>query len=209
MSRKGLMISVLNLCIFLMLCVMMSCACAEKSFAFQGKNYTLPEDSDFNYYHALASNSFFYGAKSLGTLRFKGELYKSDKDYNYRPAFGARGSLRLEYSYNGQFQKTKEERWHIESDGLRKIRGYDLGFLNNIATGCIMIEKSQDGIKWEKAIDPIKNYFDKEKTGKECILLQIPEGTSSGSLLLHPYQCRTRHTSCAQKTVQCNGKYQL
>lgn len=175
MSRKGLMISILNLYIFLALCVLTGYACAENSFAFQGKNYTLPEDSDFNYYHTIASNTFFYGAKSLGTLRFKGELYKSDKDYNYRPAFGAKGSLRLEYGYNGQFQKTKEERWHIESDGLRKIRGYDLGFLNNIATGCIMIEKSQDGIKWEKAIDPIKNYFDKEKTGKECILLQIPE----------------------------------
>lgn len=67
MSRKGLMISALNLCIFLALCVLMSCACAEKSFVFQGVNYVLPEDSDFDYSKATAKSTFFYGAKTENT----------------------------------------------------------------------------------------------------------------------------------------------
>ena len=162
MSRKGLIITALNLCV-LLFCVLTGYACAEKSFVFYGKNYTLPEDSDFDYSHATAGSAFFYGAKSLGTLRFKGELFKSDKDYNHCPAFGAKGSLRLEYGYNGQFQKSKEENWHIDSDGLRKIRGYDLGFLSNISVvpsstffGWVMQYKG--GILIEKPAEVKRDY---------------------------------------------------
>ena len=173
MSGKGFITAALSLCV--LFCVLTGLALAENRYVLQGKDYALSEDSDFDYTQAEESSAFFYGAKSLGVFRVKGELYRSGQGYNGRPAFGARESLRLEYGYDGQFRKSGDGKWFIESDGLRTVRGYDLGFLNNIATGCVMIEKSRDGAAWEKAADPVRNYFDKPKAGKDCVLLEIPE----------------------------------
>lgn len=126
-----------------------------------GKDYVLPEDSNFDYSEAPIVNSFFYGAGSMGTLYLYGAIEKGTV-YNDSIAYGATGDLLFRYAYNGAFQTTEAESWHIEADGTRWIRDYDLGFLNNIASGCIMIEKSSDNRNWVKVIDPIKTISIKQ-----------------------------------------------
>ena len=118
--------------------------------------------------------SFFYGAKSMGTFSLSGAIEK-ETVYNGYTAYGATGEISIRYTYSGAYSNTDAESWHVEADGTRWIRDYDLGFLNNTASGCIMIEKSPDGENWEKVTDPIKNYFSQSKSQDEALIYSIPE----------------------------------
>ena len=173
-KRISFFCEILILCLLVFACVLPGSAGAEQDFVVSGKDYVLPEDSNFDYSKATSTEKFFYGATSLGTLHLKGAIEKDTK-YNGRAAYGAKGDLSIQYAYNGAYQMKKEEYWHVEGDGTRWIRDYDLGFLNNIAKGCIMIEKSPNASSWEKVIDPLKNYFDKARSSSESLILTIPE----------------------------------
>ena len=144
------------------------------SVTLSGQDYVLPEDSNFDYSDASTVELFFYGAKSLGTLFINGAIEK-ETQYDGFSAYGVIGDLSIQYAYDGAFHTTEAESWHVETDGTRWIRDYDLGFLNNIANGCIMIEKSSDANHWEKVIDPIKNYFGQAKSSSESLIYTIPE----------------------------------
>ena len=165
---------IIFLCIVTGFYMVPSMAVGEKNYTVPGKNYVLAEDSNFDYTRAPSVDTFFYGSKSMGALCIYGTVEK-DSQYNGYHAYGVSGELTLHYDYNGRFIDTPPELWHVEPDGTRRVRNYDLGFLNNIASGCIMIEYSFDGQRWEKAIDPIKNYFNKEKTEAESLIYRIPE----------------------------------
>ncbi len=173
-KRIGFFCGILILC--LLVIVSVSTGLAEKRTirSISGKDYVLPADSNYDYSDAAPVDSFFYGARSMGTLYLNGAIEKDTK-YNGYSAFGATGELLIRYAYNGAFNNTDAESWHVEADGTQKIRNYDLGLLNNIASGCIMIEKSPDGKSWEKVIDPIKNYFSKAKSDEESLIYRIQE----------------------------------
>ena len=147
---------------------------AVKHYPVSGYNYVLPEDSNYDYSNVRAVESFFYGQQGMGTLYVSGAV-DGEGMYNGYPAYSTTGELIIRYAYNGKYRKTAPESWHVESDGTRWIRDYDLGFLNNIGFGCMMIEKSSDTKNWEKIVNPIKNYFNKAKSGEESVLCRIPE----------------------------------
>ena len=173
-KRIGLFIGILILCLLRFIRVCPSIAEGERLYSPPGTDYVLPEDSNYDYSSASPLGSFFYGAKSLGTFSLSGAIEK-ETVYNRYTAYGATAEISIRYTYSGAYSNTDAESWHVEADGTRWIRDYDLGFLNNIAKGCIMIEKSPDLKKWEKVIDPIKNYFDKAKRNRDSTILQIPE----------------------------------
>ena len=149
-------------------------ACAEQDYIVSGKDFVLPDDSRYDYSNTTPKNSFFYGSNSLGKLHISGAIEKNTK-FNGYAAYGATGSLSVQYTYDGAYQKSKEETWHIVSDGMRWIRDYDLGFTKTVGNGCIMIEKSLDAKNWEQVTNPVKNYFNKAKTFPESQLCTIPE----------------------------------
>ena len=193
----------LIICLLMVLCFAPDQAGAEQQYTVSGKDYVLPEDSNYDYSKSTPTKKFFYGAGSLGTLQIKGSIEKVTT-YNGRTAYGATDSLYIRYTYNGSYQNTKEEDWHIERDGTRWIRNYDLGFLNNIAMGCIMIEKSPNASSWEKAIDPIKNYFDKAKSPSESLILTIPESDYKNGMyyrivVAYKFAMRTKSAFLADK----------
>lgn len=149
-------------------------ASADQDLVVPGKNYVLPENSNFSYENQPSTDTFFYGASSLGSLRLSGSVSKITS-YDGRTAYGVTGPISIRYAYDGSYRYTKPEEWHIEGDGTRWIRMYDVGLLNNIGQGCIMLERSTDGSNWEKVIDPIKNYFNQAKTASESLIYTIPE----------------------------------
>ena len=153
-KRIGFFCGILILCLLVIVCVSSGFAEEVRNCPVSGKDYVLPENSNYDYSGTAPVDSFFYGVKSMGTLYINGALEK-ETIYNGYSAFGATGELLIRYAYSGAFNNTEAESWHVEADGTRWIRDYDLGFLNNIASGCIMIEKSPDGISWEKAIATI------------------------------------------------------
>ena len=162
------------LLLFIVLCFFPVIGNAEQDYVVAGKDYVLPENSNYDYTNSAPTNKFFYGAASLGKLHIKG-LVEKNTTYNDHIAYGATGTLSIHYDYDGSYLNTKLDSWHVENDGTRWIRDYDVGFLNNIAKGCIMIEKSSNARNWEKVINPIKNYFDKAKSSSESLVLTIPE----------------------------------
>ena len=149
-------------------------AVVERDFAISGKDYVLPEDSDYDYTKSYTSNTFFYGSKSLGQLHVIGSMEKTTMVYG-RDAYGATGSLSIHYTYYDKYLDTKEESWHVDSDDTKKLRGYDLGLLKSVGNGCIMIERSRDGKNWKKAVDPIKDYFQKGKSRDKSLIYTISE----------------------------------
>lgn len=174
-NRKfDLLIAISGLILMIMLCSFPATGFADRNFMLRGTNYALSEDSNFDYSGEKPVNTFFYGASSLGKLYIQGPI-ENNTTYNSHVAFGATGSLSIRYNYDGSYLNTKLESWHVENDGTRWLRGYDVGFLNNIAKGCIMIEKSTDAKNWEKVIDPIRDYFNKARSSSESLILTIPE----------------------------------
>ena len=170
----GFFFGIMILGLLFVLCALPGDARAEQNYSVSGKDYVFADDSRYDYSGASPQNLFFYGAKSLGKLNISGAVEKSTT-YNGYPAYGATGSLSIRYAYDGAYQKTSEDAWHISWDGNRWIRDYDPGLLKTVGTGCIMVEKSPDAKTWEKAIDPKYDYFKKEKTTLESLLYTIPE----------------------------------
>ena len=173
-KRTGLFIGILILCLLWFICACPGIAAGEHLYSPSGTDYDLPEDSNYDYSSATPMGSFFYGAKSMGTFSLSGAIER-ETVYNGYTAYGATGEISIRYTYSGAYSNTDAESWHVEADGTRWIRDYDLGFLNNTASGCIMIEKSSDGENWEKVIDPIKNYFSQSKSQDEALIYSIPE----------------------------------
>ncbi len=171
-KRIGFLCVILILFALLVFSALPGLAETKKDTIVKGKDYILQADSDFDYSQVSLHTSFFYGAESLGKLHVIGNNEK-ETTYNGFTAYGMTGSVAFRYEYDGALRTNDNTKWHLENDGLRVIRGYDLGFLNNIASGCIMIEKSPDGKNWEKAIDPLKNYFDKAKSVSESQIYTI------------------------------------
>lgn len=172
--RIGFLSGILIMCFLLILCGLPGFAGTEQDYIVSGKDYVLPDDSRYDYSGVTPMVSFFYGTKSLGKLHINGPIEKSTK-FNGYAAYGATGSLSIQYTYDGAYQKSEEESWHIVSDGMRWIRDYDLGFTKTVGNGCIMIEKSTDAENWETVINPVKNYFIKEKSPSDSLLYTIPE----------------------------------
>ena len=172
--RVGVFFSVLILIALIFLCTSPGLAAVTSDHPLSGKNYVLPEESNYDYEGATPVQKFFYGHDAMGTVNLRGKIAK-ESVYKGVDAYGATGPLTVRYDYNGKLQEKDADFWHIDDDGTRWLRGYDMGFLQNIGKGCIMIEKSSDAVHWEKAIDPIKNYFDKARTLGECQILSIPQ----------------------------------
>ncbi len=172
-KRSGSLLEMLFICVLFMLCLMPGLSGAETAYQPPAVKYVLKEDSNFDYVGtAPKSGFFFYGAETIGEMWLNGPI-EQETTYNGYTAYGATGAITFRYDYDGKFKK--DNTWHLVVDGLRWIRDYDLGFMNNMANGCIMVERSTDTIHWEKVIDPIKNYFDKAKENDESRLCTIEE----------------------------------
>ncbi len=165
---------VLPLC-FLILLFLIPCETeAEKSYSIPGDNYVLPDNSDYELSAGTAVNSFFYEAKSLGSLNVQGAV-DTETTYNGIKAYGVSDAASIHYAYNGRNQYDNVDQWYIDNDGTGKVNSYGLGFLQGVGHGCIIIEKSLDGKHWSIIQDPIKNYFTGKKTDKESLIYNIPE----------------------------------
>ena len=75
-KRISFFCEILILCLLVFACVLPGSAGAEQDFVVSGKDYVLPEDSNFDYTKATSTEKFFYGATSLGTLHLKGAIDK-------------------------------------------------------------------------------------------------------------------------------------
>ena len=76
-KQVGIFYRTLYLCLLFILCAMLGNASAEQDYTVSGTNYTLPEDSDFDYSGASSNDIFFYGAQSLGELKINGAIEKN------------------------------------------------------------------------------------------------------------------------------------
>ena len=162
------------LALFSLLCFYSSTAYAEKNHAVSGKNYILPDNSDYMLSDGSPTETFFYGAKSMGTLQITGALEKKTT-YNGFTAYGVNGTVSIHYAYDGRYQCVDVDRWYVDDDGTGKVNSYGLGFMLGVGHGCIIIEKSSDGKMWEKTKDPILNYFTGKKSVSESLVYSIPE----------------------------------
>ena len=173
-KRIGFFYGIPVFCLLLMLCALPGLAESAQDYVISGRYYVLPSDSDYDYTETYPVNHFFYGDDRLGELHLAGAIETSNRNMRYS-AYGASGALSLQYKYDGAYLKTDMESWHIDKDRAGEIRNKGLGFLNSVGKGCIMIEKSLDAREWEYAIDPITNYFNKEKDESSSLIFTIPE----------------------------------
>ena len=169
--RMGYCCGILGMCLLLFLCA--GFAVAER-FSVNPVGYVLPENSDYNFSGASPVTKFFYGSSCVGKFYIEGTIEKQTT-YKDIIAFGATGALSIHYDYTGTFRSTPEEEWHLVGDDIKKFRGYDAGLFQNMAKGCIMIESSPDGKKWQKVIEPIRDYFASNKISAQSLILKIPE----------------------------------
>lgn len=167
-------IKLLTLCLIALICVLPRLACAENEYSVPGRNYELPDESNYDYEKHSPVSAFSYGSSGLGILKINGAI-ETKYTYDNWTAFETTGSVSVAYNYSGHYQLNNPEDWYIDHDGSRWIRSYDLGFLSNMGHGCIMVESSRDGTNWFVEADPIKNFFTKENTGKDFLLCTIPE----------------------------------
>lgn len=170
------------ICVLLIVCLILPAGVAEQDITIMGVNYVLSNESNYDYTGATPVNSFFYGSASLGSLQLNGIANKGMTDNGY-VAYEASGSVSIRYAYNGSYQYKDPDKWYVDKDDTRWIRSYDMGFLNNIAHGCIMVEKSSNGKTWDKVIDPIRDYFNQAKSNSNSLIYTIPESEMRNGML--------------------------
>lgn len=150
MMRKQIEFSgLLILSILILLCFIPGLACAEQNYSVSGKNYVLPDNCDYELSKGTATDQFFYGSKSMGSLNVMGAIDKVTT-YNGFTAYGTNGPVSIHYAYGGRYQYDNVDRWYVDNDGTGKVNSYGLGFLQGVGHGCIIIEKSSDGKTWGK-----------------------------------------------------------
>lgn len=173
-TRGGFFSGIFILCILIVACAYTGFAVAEKNYLVIGENYVLPDNSDYVLSEGEKVDNFFYGARSLGSLCVTGEIDKATT-YNGFTAYGTSGQVTIRYEYKGSYQHVDEDRWYVDNDGTGKVNSYGLGAFLGVGHGCIIVEKSDDGVNWEKIKGPILNYFTGEKNQDESTIYSIPE----------------------------------
>lgn len=177
--ERNLFCCVLIVCAVALLCVLPAIAEADQSYSVPGKNYVLPDSSEYNISDGKLlkdGENFFYGNKSMGSLRVIGTV-DNPTTYDGLAAYGTNGSVSIHYQYGGSYQYTNIlNKWYVDDDGMGKVNGYNVGGLfKGVGHGCIIIEKSSDGKKWDKIKDPILNYFTKAKDSGKSLIYSVPE----------------------------------
>lgn len=105
--RIGFCCGMLIICLLLILCTLPFLgARADQDYSVPGSDYELLDDSRYDYSSVSSTSSFFYGAKSLGKLHINGAIEKESK-FNGYPAYGATGSISIQYTYDGTYKKSQ------------------------------------------------------------------------------------------------------
>lgn len=125
--------------------------------------YELQNDSGYDVSEDKPIKKFKYGRNSMGELILFGTINK-ESTYNGVTAYSVSDVLTFGYKYDGEYQTKNKDAWNIYSDGGKKVNGTKTG---KVKTGSILIEKSVDRKSWKKATDPCKDFFAKNKDGKE------------------------------------------
>ncbi len=175
---KGHLLIILIFCILALLYFIPTIAGADQEFAVSGTDYVLPDEKEYNISEAERVKNFFYGARSMGTLRLIGAVSKvtTRDDYN---EYGVNGPVSIYYTYSGTHRETDLGKWYVDDDAMGKVNGHDFGGLfKGVGRGCIYIEESTDAKEWFLVQDPKLNYFSDTKKDTDALIYNIPEDSA-------------------------------
>ena len=142
-TGKALFYEVLVICLLVLLLFLLpAVAGADQDFSIPGDNYVIADENEYQLSAAKEKvETFFYGARSMGTLRMIGAVSKvtTQDDYN---EYGVNGPVSIYYTYGGSYRETDLGKWYVDDDGMGKVGGYDFGGLfKGVGHGCILIEE--------------------------------------------------------------------
>lgn len=176
-TSKYLFGMVLILNFLILICFLPAIAEADQDYAVPGINYELPDEKEYEVANATASgfDTFFYGSKSMGTLRLIGAISKLTTKDDYTE-YGVNGPVSLYYTYGGGYRETDLGKWYVDDDAMGKVGGYDFGAIfKGVGHGCILVEESEDTEEWTLVQEPKLNYFTDIKKDSDAFIYTIPE----------------------------------
>lgn len=119
-------------------------------------------DGDSNY--EISGTDKTSNATTIGTLKVSGSAEKDGKEGNFEKINVSGGNIEISYSLDKAILTSKEDEWHLISDGTDKIN--DVKLSDDIEEGAILVQTSLDGNTWIDSKE-VTNYFSEES--KEAI----------------------------------------
>jgi len=160
--------------------------------------YEIQEDNDISLSDSSAVNKFSYGKNAVGHFA----LSNTDdrvSEYDGCKTYFAEGPVSFNYSYDGSYQTENKEEWNLASYDSKKIG--DIKTKKNGKSGEVLIQKSEDGKKWETVAD-CADFFKENPNGKDGIYTASEDELMQGTYyrVIVAYQMK-RKTGVINETV--------
>lgn len=128
--------------------------------------YEFDEDNAYEISSASAVNMMSFGKKQLGYLTINGEVTDTSS-YRNKIAYGVsdNSQISFSYSYDGSLMSDNKDEWHLINDKGTDVDGFHLS--GSIGKGVMMVQKSNDGITWMDATNPVVDFYSSNMSGKE------------------------------------------
>lgn len=112
-------------------------------------------------YYAYENETEFtvLNTDGLGILSFDSNVVMQ-KNSEGMTMYGVDKPVSLSYTitYDVKIDANQPERWHLEKDSKKEIKGYKK-LSASVGSGLLLIEKSYDNEKYENAVSPLVNFY--------------------------------------------------
>ncbi len=139
--------------------------------------YESDENSSHEISNTTSVSSFSHGRLSAGNAFIKGKI-ETETMYGTTKAYGVNDVVTIGYTYDGALQSGDSETWKLTDEKEKVVN--NTTYSEKINKGILIVEKSVDGNSWSPAIEPIYDFFDKNKSGKSDVYITPEEEIKYG-----------------------------